>query len=218
MPKLNLELVFGAKIYRWEIIGVKRTDAKGRSAVLCRCSCGTEKSVNVSSLLRGLSKSCGCLRKEVVGAAHTTHGLSNTYLYDFWVNIKKRCYDTKYKSYKNYGGRGITIYAEWVTDVTKFEHYVTTNLGQRPSPKHSLDRTNNLLGYIPGNLRWATPSEQIQNRRCSVIIEFNGETKPLAAWAKQLGIRHGTLYQRIHKYKWPLEKALRSTYGKSRWH
>ena len=94
-----------------------------------------------------------------------THGLSRTPLYRCWASIKQRCYDETHPAYKHYGGRGITLYEEWIDNPVAFISYLERELGEKPSPGHSLDRRDNNEGYKPGNLRWATGIEQNNNRR-----------------------------------------------------
>ena len=75
--------------------------------------------------------------------------------------MKDRCYNPSNKVYHNYGGRGIKVCSQWLTNFEQFK----ADVGERPSPKHSLDRINVNLGYEPGNIRWATVKEQARNRR-----------------------------------------------------
>lgn len=89
------------------------------------------------------------------------HGRSQLPEYKCWQQIKQRCLNPRHLAYPNYGGRGITMAAEWADDFEAFFAHV----GPRPSPKHSLDRRDNDSGYVPGNVRWATKSEQNRNRR-----------------------------------------------------
>jgi hypothetical protein len=88
-----------------------------------------------------------------------------------WSSMKQRCLSPKHKDYPSYGGRGIGIYEPWINDRRAYENYILETLGPKPSPKHSLDRIDNDGNYEPGNLRWATPSEQLLNqRRTSVNV------------------------------------------------
>ena len=90
---------------------------------------------------------------------------SRSPLYRLYYNAKARCCNPNFPSYKDYGGRGITFYEGWMDDREAFISYIRENLGDKPTPQHSLDRVDNDKGYIPGNLRWATRKEQIDNRR-----------------------------------------------------
>lgn len=123
--------------------------------------------------------------------------------YHAWVAMKQRCYDKNCRPYRNYGARGITVCAKW----HNFWAFLS-DVGLRPSPKHSIDRINNEGNYEPGNVRWATQSQQLANTRRTRLLTFNGETLPLAHWAKRLGMSQGTLHGRIVKRGWPVEKAL----------
>jgi hypothetical protein len=90
------------------------------------------------------------------------HGQSQTPEYKCWQQIKARCLNENHRAYPDYGGRGVTMAPEWVSDFAAFLEHV----GVRPSPRHSLDRwPNNDGNYEPGNVRWATPAEQNNNRR-----------------------------------------------------
>ena len=99
----------------------------------------------------------------------TTHGLWQHPLYGVWCGIRKRCLLPSNAAYKNYGGRGITLYEEWIESPVAFISYVEKELGDKPSPEHSLDREDNDGNYEPGNLRWATRQEQADNRRHSFV-------------------------------------------------
>ena len=160
----------GKRYGRWTVISRNREAQERRntpqSVWACRCDCGTEKpEILYGSLVFGRSLSCGCLRRELTVChdpvlSKTLHDQSNP-LYRTWICIKTRCFNPCNPAYRNYGQRGITMHPAWVTDYDAFAAHV----GERPSPKHSLDRINNDAGYIPGNLRWATRKEQANNRR-----------------------------------------------------
>src|ERR1019366_8859455 len=103
--------------------------------------------------------------------------------FNIWSGMRRRCSKPNRHNYFNYGGRGIKVCERWQQSFKNFLH----DMGPRPSGK-SLDRINNNLGYSPENCRWATPSQQINNRRNSILITHNGQTLPLSEWAKNASV------------------------------
>lgn len=144
---------------------------------LCRCDCGREIRTMSRSLRVGLTRSCGCIRREVARnainsvrpLAHralTVHGCARqgrkTAEYRVWRNMLTRCRDKNNPTYPYYGGRGISVCSRW----SNFEAFLA-DMGPKPGPGHSfsIDRVNNDGNYEPGNCRWATPQQQAANKR-----------------------------------------------------
>lgn len=105
-----------------------------------------------------------------------------------------RCYNKKGRSYRDYGARGITVCRAWRTSFPAF----LKALGKRPTPKHSLGRKNNDLGYTPNNTRWETKKQQDRNRRSNLWITVRGKRATLVEWSERTGIGRTTLKQRIN--------------------
>ncbi len=137
--------------------------AHRRRGARCRCDCGTVKWVRIVELASGHAVSCGCWRQDRLLQASVTHGLSSHPLYGTHQGMMQRCYDAKCRSFRHYGGRGITVCPQW-HDVTVFIAWIEANLGPRPAGR-TLDRIGNDGNYKPGNMRWATAREQLANRR-----------------------------------------------------
>jgi hypothetical protein len=128
----------------------------------CRCVCGSPYIARTTSLINGRTSSCGCLTSKRLQNARTTHGQSKknkTGAYVSWTAMKWRCRTFSFPTYFSYRCRGITYCERWES----FEAFLE-DMGPRPKGK-SLDRVDNDLGYSKENCRWATPSEQSQNRR-----------------------------------------------------
>lgn len=128
--------------------------------------------------------------------------------YRAYRSMITRCTNSNRREWKRYGGRGITVCERWRESFAAF----FADLGPRPSPKHSLDRFPNKNGnYEPGNVRWATTFEQANNKGDNHILEYRGEQKTMAEWAKLMGISLQTLANRINRSGWTVEKALTMT-------
>lgn len=175
----------------------------GRVAWNCLCDCGKTTVVLSGGLCSGKTKSCGCYhsdisRKQVI-ERFTKHGGANTAIYSRWCSMKDRCCNPNNPSYHNYGGRGITICDEWVKDFEAFRTWAYEN-GYRPNL--TLERIDNNKGYSPDNCRFISNARQQRNRRKTVMLTYNGETKPLATWCDIYGLNLKTCYNRLHNYKW----------------
>ncbi len=171
-----------------------------RSKWLCQCECGQQKLIDGINLKKGLSRSCGCLR--TMTTANRTHGQSKTVEYKTWSGMKKRCYNPRSKSFKDYGQRGITVAPYWLNDFPRF----LSDMGHRP-PGGTLERINNNGPYAADNCRWAQKAEQGLNTRRNRRITFNGETLTLSQWASRLGESSQTLTKRLAR-GWSIEQAL----------
>lgn len=120
-----------------------------------------------------------------------------------WRHMMARCYRTKNKDYKYYGGKGITVCDRW----HKFANFEADMMATRPSKDHSLDRIDNTKGYSPENCKWSTSHEQLRNRSDNVWITHDGRTLILEDWAREAKIDVGTLTYRL-KVGWSVQAAL----------
>lgn len=175
------------------------------STWVCRCDCGKEARIFIGNLRNGNTKSCGCMAKDALAARSTTHGMTNSLEYSSWQAIKNRCYNEKHEQYIDYGGRGIVMCDEWKESFEAFYR----DMGPRPSDKHSIDREDNNLGYSKDNCRWATASEQANNRRSNRLYEYNGQVKTLTQWCRELDLSYAKIKHRLSRSGWTFSRAVR---------
>lgn len=131
------------------------------------------------------------------------HRRWNTPEWSVWRDMRARCLNPKHRAFHDYGGRGISIDPEWQGSFSAF----LRDVGERPSPAHSLDRIDNDLGYRPGNVRWATDGEQTRNTRAVRLVTFMGREMCLAEACRAAGLSKNTVGQRLFK-GWSVERAL----------
>lgn len=173
----------------------------------CLCSCGNTILAATVAITSGRTRSCGCLQKETIRAIKTKHGFNHIPEYRTWQNIRNRCYNVKQNDYSRYGGRGITVCAEWLNSFETFYR----DMGPRLSPEHSIDRKDNDKGYSKDNCRWATRIEQANNARRNVFYFHNGKAKTLTTWCRELNLNYVTVEQRIRTLDWAFEEAIVGT-------
>lgn len=204
--------MIGKQFSRWTVIGKSSPyiSPKDKWTVhqqwLCRCSCGTEKAVSHHTLLKGKSRSCGCLRREVSRAANTKHGhgargrVARAYI--TWARMISRCCNSRDRQWGDYGGRGISVCDSW----RKYENFFA-DMGDRPHGK-SLDRINVNGNYEPSNCRWITQKEQMRNTRANRVVEYGGEAMSLAEACERAELPYGTVFARIKYRGWDVGRAL----------
>lgn len=176
----------------------------GRAFWHCKCDCGNEKDISAKELLRGTTRSCGCLRSEVASKSMKKHGATDTRLYHIWCSMKQRCENpTSEKHLRDYKKRGITICKEW-HDFINFQNWALT-CGYDDAL--SIDRIDNNGNYCPENCRWVDNITQANNKRNNVRLTYNNKTQTIAQWAKELGMKYNALDERLRK-GWSIEKAL----------
>lgn len=132
---------------------------QGSARFILKCACGTESVVRADELRAGRSLKCRPCHLTKHGQATRERKTSE---YKIWRWMNERCRNPNNRAFKNYGGRGIKVCDEWRMSFQSFFDF----LGSRPTPKHSIDRyPDNDGNYEPGNVRWATASQQRNNQR-----------------------------------------------------
>lgn len=152
----------GTRFGRLVVESAAGNDGHRRPLAKVRCDCGVSKVIRFDGLSR--TKSCGCAPKP---RNALKHGFSPALAprppeYQCWVAIRQRCYNERNPAFDDYGGRGIRVCPRWIDSFVNF----LADVGRKPTPQHSIDRwPDNDGNYEPGNVRWATRSEQNLNRR-----------------------------------------------------
>jgi hypothetical protein len=184
----NLTVLSGpyGRYYQWE----------------CRCDCGSILRPQGASLKHGQIQCRKCALKKA-WEGKRTHGRSASSEHGIWQGLQQRCSNPKARFYHRYGGRGIQVCQRWINS---FEDFFS-DMGPRPSKKHSIDRIDNDGHYEPGNCRWATKSVQCNNTSKNTLVVFRGTTKTMSEWAEEIGMNYSTLLYRFRR-GWTVEKAL----------
>lgn len=201
--------LIGKIFTRLTVISSYPKKENGQTQWVCKCSCGKELVVTTSDLNSNGVQSCGCLNRENVIKRNTIHGYSKRNhkhpLYDTWAGMNARCSNKNHIAYKYYGQRGISVCDEWKKTPVKFIKWAKANGWKKGL---TIDRKNNEKNYSPENCKISNMHEQLQNTRRTKQIEFNKKTLSLTDWSKQTKINRNTLYSRIFKHNWPIDKAL----------
>ncbi len=184
---------------RWKVLerDLSFSGAGVEAQWLCRCECGSVRSVKGTMLTPGRSKSCGCLSRDLSSERLKIHGLSKSPTYKSWCGMKQRCSNPKNPSYGNYGGRGIEVCKRWEDSFLSF----LEDMGKTPGRGFSLDRINNNGNYEPGNCRWADAGVQRRNSRQNNFICIDGVTKTLIEWSRHYGVKPNTAWMRLSRGK-----------------
>lgn len=215
----------GKKYNRLTVLEIeRRKSSTGRSTstyARCKCDCGGEITAQLSSIKRGTTKSCGCIQEELIRKAVGDRKVarSKSPLYPTWSSMKQRCFNKNNISYKNYGGRGITVCPDWLgpEGFDRFEKWAYEN-GYAPETGVSLDRIDANGNYEPSNCRWANLFVQAVNKRPSGPAKrrpaktyvIGGEEKTLNQWCKEYSISTVAVQYRMKTLGMSLEDALKT--------
>lgn len=191
----------GKKFGRLKCIKIAKKRFKGeRVRWVCECFCGNIVEIFSDNLLSGNTKSCGCLDHEKT----TSHGMSNSRIYQLWSQIKQRCGNENNLHYKNYGGRGIRLCDDWMS----FKSFYDWAILNGYEDGLTIERLDNNKGYSPDNCTFITKSEQSKNRRVNYRVNINGSVMCLYDACKHLYIDYSLVQNRIKNLGWDVDKAL----------
>lgn len=168
-----------------------------------KCDCGNTHYCVTASLRSGRTKSCGCLNREQK-SQNRTHGDSKSKLYHIYHAMLQRCYDKSFKYYDCYGGRGIKICEEWQS----YEPFRDWALSHGYEDGLSIEREDVNRDYCPDNCKWIPLSQQANNRRNTLYVEYHGKMVTMRDLADLYGVDRRRLYRRIVKQGWSVEDAI----------
>jgi hypothetical protein len=203
---MRLKNLVGQRFGR--LVVLQRANQPGRRVYWrCQCDCGNLTDVVADTLPSGRTRSCGCLLAEVAGKQSLKHGHSinrkPTAEYRAWSHAKGRCYNPADEKYPQYGGRGIQMSEAWRASFDQFYR----DMGPRP-PGTTLDRRDVNGHYEPGNCRWATAFEQMNNTQRCVHVNWGGARMTLKQAATAAGVPYKSLHRRMKYYGQTLEAAV----------
>jgi len=185
----------------------------------CVCDCGKEGNYVGASLRYGGTKSCGCLKRELIGNVNKKHGMAKSHFWIKWWAMKQRCDDKNSSTYYKYGARGISICDKWKS----FEGFLEDMYGgyqesvNRNGKKNTtLDRIDPLGNYNKENCRWATHKEQANNKRNTNLLTYRGQKRTLVEWVEKLGLNYDAVQQRLKYRKWNVKDSFEIPIGKRR--
>ena len=175
----------GRTLGMWHVLSRDKTKTQ-RAYWICKCTeCGVEQSVAGTELRRSDVKGgCRSCRRSGYASKYPAE-------YRVWSNVKTRVFNPQRRNSSFYNSIG--MHEAWANSFELFFHEV----GPRPSPQHSLDRSDNSRGYFPGNVRWATPKEQARNTSRNLMVG----SECLLDYAVRAGVPYNTLRDRFHKAK-----------------
>jgi hypothetical protein len=213
--RMKCEPLIGRTFGRWAVLdnGTTIKDKSGHfhRYYRCRCACGKIKLVARHSLIGG-SLSCGCLSAERAQERLTTHGASRSNasdreraLLNSWSNMRRRCFNPEDQGFKNYGGRGIQVCAQWSFSFQLFYRDMEATW----FPGAMIDRINNEGNYNRENCKWSTRQEQNENTRQNVKFTED-EIDWMHVYSNQLGWPEYLLAECHGCSRAPIRKALQS--------
>lgn len=159
------------------------------------CDCGAMRALRIKNVRSGHTSSCGCIAKEALARRNTTHGLSALHKAEYrsWKDMRGRCNNPSNTDFPGYGGRGISVSADW-GDFSVF----LSDMGPR-GIGHTLDRIDVNGNYEAANCRWASASQQANNKRSNRILEMDGCSKTLQQWCTEYAAEPSKVRYRLSR-------------------
>jgi len=168
----------------------------------CQCDCGNTHTVLSAQLTAHLVQSCGCIHSERMHTLMLKHGQTGSPTHLTWCSMRDRCNNSAPEQYKRFGGAGISVSPHWDT----FEQFYK-DMGNRPEGLH-LIRKDTSKNYSKKNCFWGELTSQTTNRKTNHFLTYQNHTRTISEWSKIVGIPASTIWSRIEKHNWSIEKSL----------
>lgn len=198
------------KKFNWiTILRLDRTE-NHHNYWVCECDCGTKFIAIGNNIIRGKTKSCGCMKKAFAPWHKRTHGDCGTRFYYTWASMKSRITSKNNERYRDYGGRGLSLYDKWLDyEGFKADMYPSYLKHVEEFGEHqtTIERKDVDGDYCPSNCTWATYQEQAMNTRLTVRIEYEGNVYSLTEISEYFNINKSTFKDRLRK-GWSTEKSI----------
>ena len=179
-------------------VSISPNKSKDRHIVwICKCACGDIGEYMATRVRLNRVSRCRKCVSQLTSKSKTTHGMRYTKEYTTWVGIKDRCLNKNSKDFERYGNKGITLFSGWISNFESFFNHI----GFSPSKAHSVDRIDNKKGYEPGNVRWATSTQQGRNKNGSVFVTDGASVIHINDAAAILMISRGAAHMRLKRGK-----------------
>jgi Pyruvate/2-oxoacid:ferredoxin oxidoreductase delta subunit len=200
---MSNENLIGQKIGKWLILREVQKNKHGIRCMECQCECGRVEIRQRYALISNNTHACKYCNTIDRIKRQTKHGAaingSPTQEYSSWQHMKTRCYDTDFKQYYDYGGRGIIVCDRWLGQ-NGFINFLS-DMGSIPIKGYTLERKCNDGNYEPSNCYWASKPIQSRNKRSNVYLEYKGERMVQRDWANKLGVHETSLLYQLKKGK-----------------
>lgn len=186
--------------------GVKATGTSRATYFTFECDCGRRFEAQKSNVV-GRRTDCGCSRAAAYKTAPPNSRVHP--LFNAWAGMIDRCRRPENRSYRDYGGRGVSVCPRWrlgEAGKTGFECFVE-DLGPRPTAQHTIERVDNAGNYEPGNCMWLGKGDQSKNRRGVKLVRIGDRAQTIPDWCAETGVGYWTAIRRI-KRGWPPDRAV----------
>jgi hypothetical protein len=201
IAELNLKLPPNTRLRAIEYSNLIEPSGKKVPSCLFLCKCGQTKNIPTQSAITGNTLSCGCYAAELLKNntsnkkySHTIPALRNVY-----QGMMERCYNKKHKSYKYYGGNGVTVCLQWRKSYQNFLNWALAN-GWKRGLKLDKDIKGTGKLYSPSKCCFVTHRENVNHTSSTVWYEHNGKKMSLADICREEGMKTDIMYMRRHRH------------------